>query len=215
MRFGALISTALLAFCGSAVFVEGARADGVPGRFDYWVLALSWSPQYCATAQKADKTQCGTQRSFGFVVHGLWPQYERGYPSQCGKATYVPEALIDRMLTIMPSKPLILHEWRKHGSCSGLDSSGYFGRIEQLYEGLTIPQRYHQLDKPLTQTPQQLEAAWLQANPRLTPQRVALQCSGPYLSELRLCYDRQFSPRDCSAEVRDRCGEQVVLRPQR
>jgi len=219
MRFGALVATALLAFCGSAVFVDEARAAGVPrgfdGRFDYWVLALSWSPQHCATTQKPDTTQCGAQRSYGFVVHGLWPQYERGFPSSCGKAAYVPEALIDSLLPIMPSKPLILHEWRKHGTCSGLDAQHYFGKLRQVFEKLRIPSVYRALDQPLLQAPQQIESEWMRSNPGLQADGIALQCSGRYFSELRICYDRQMDPRACGRDLDDRCGAQALFRPLR
>lgn len=215
MRFGALVATALLAFCGSAVFVDAARAEGKPGRFDYWVLALSWSPQHCATTPRADATQCGARRSYGFIVHGLWPQYERGFPSSCGKAAYVPEALIDGLLPIMPSKPLILHEWRKHGTCSGLDAPHYFGTLRRAFEKLSIPSAYRDLAQPLLQSPRQIESAWMRSNPALRADGIALQCSGRYFSELRICYDRQLVPRHCGPDLDDRCGAQALFRPLR
>lgn len=217
MRFGALVATALLAFCGSAVFVDEAHADGAPGRFDYWVLALSWSPQHCATIQRSDPTQCGTQRAFGFVVHGLWPQYERGFPSSCGKAAYVPESLIDSLLPIMPSKSLILHEWRKHGTCSGLDAQRYFGKLRQAFEKLSIPSTYRDLAQPLLQSPQQIESEWMRSNLKLKLQAdgIALQCSGRYFSELRICYDLDLNPRACGRDLDDRCGAQALFRPLR
>src|SRR5262249_40589503 len=57
--------------------------QNAPGQFDYYVLSLSWSPSFCETATgNARRQQCGT-RPFSFVVHGLWPQYERGFPESC------------------------------------------------------------------------------------------------------------------------------------
>ena len=62
--------------------LTGAAAKGpVPGQFDYYVLALSWSPSYCAgEAGQNDQQQCAPGRRFAFVVHGLWPQYNKGWP---------------------------------------------------------------------------------------------------------------------------------------
>ena len=62
------------------------RRQNEPGKFDYYVLALSWSPSYCQAAQerapnRAPDQQC-SGRPFSFVVHGLWPQYERGFPAR-------------------------------------------------------------------------------------------------------------------------------------
>src|SRR5262245_38762481 len=51
------------------------------GKFDYYVRSLSWSPQHCAEpAGKSDTMQCHSKRHFAFVLHGLWPQFEKGYP---------------------------------------------------------------------------------------------------------------------------------------
>src|SRR5499427_7603553 len=59
------------------------RWQSAPGQFDYYVLSLSWSPSFCETATgNARRQQCGA-RPFSFVVHGLWPQYEHGFPESC------------------------------------------------------------------------------------------------------------------------------------
>ena len=194
------------------------RADDGRARrdFDYWVLSLSWSPQFCATsARDQDGPQCAGPRPYGFVVHGLWPQYERGYPSDCGRAAYLPEDLVRRLLPIMPSKPLILHEWRQHGSCSRLDAADYAARIEQAWNGVHVPPRYESPRRAVSETPAQLEDAFIQSNPGLRGDGIALQCSGRYLAEVRLCLDRELAPRACGRDLRDRCGSNLVLRPLR
>jgi ribonuclease T2 len=196
--------------------VSAAKAEQHrSSRFDYWLLALSWSPQYCATTQQAASSQCGVKKSYGFVVHGLWPQYERGYPSYCGTPTKLKTGLIERLLPIMPSQGLIEHAWRKHGSCSGLDADDYFGHLEQGYSRLRVPEKYRSISEPLSQSAQELERRWISANPALNEKAIALQCSGRYLSEVRICFDLQFEPRNCGDLVRDRCPAQIVLRPQR
>ena len=110
-------------------------AADAPGRFDYYVLSLSWSPQYCAQA-RGHEPQCA--RPYAFVVHGLWPQYERGYPSDCRTHARVAEATIDRMLPIMPSRSLVIHEWRAHGSCSGSSPHAYFADVERAYNSIRV-----------------------------------------------------------------------------
>lgn len=82
---------------------------------------LDWFPSYCAAEgkQRHDR-QCETETPHGFVLHGLWPQYENGWPQDCmaRKRAWVPQAVIDEMRDIMPSKNLIIHEYRAHGTCA-------------------------------------------------------------------------------------------------
>ena len=118
-----------------------------PGVFDYYLLALSWSPTYCAdSGEQRRDPQCSPRsgRPYAFVLHGLWPQYERGWPQDCRSSDrgFVPRPVADRMLDIMPSKRLVFHEYRKHGTCSGLGVDGYFDLARQLYEKVKIPRRF-------------------------------------------------------------------------
>lgn len=191
---------------------SGAQADA-PGRFDYYLLALSWSPQHCAGKAAQADPQC--RRPLGFVVHGLWPQNERGWPQYCGQAGWLPEPLIERMLPIMPSRKLILHQWKKHGVCSGLEAPAYFATVERAYRAIRIPARYHAPGDYLRVSPAMLEADFRTANPALRPDGIALECSGNYLREVRICLDRTLQPRRCGVDLVDRCGAQTTLRPSR
>jgi len=60
------------------------RARTSRGNSNFYVLSLSWSPSFCEQAgdRKSAQQQCG-ERPFSFVVHGLWPQYEKGFPEFC------------------------------------------------------------------------------------------------------------------------------------
>ncbi|WP_438802769.1 ribonuclease T2 family protein, partial [Klebsiella michiganensis] len=83
----------------------------------------SWSPSYCAAeGSNANRQQCSTGRPYGFVVHGLWPQYEQGYPQDCttDEPRDVPFSQARQISDIMPSAGLVTYEWRKHGTCTGL-----------------------------------------------------------------------------------------------
>lgn len=206
IRSGRWLAAVLLGLAGCA-------AADAPGRFDYYVLALSWSPQYCASDNARGDPQCS--RPYGFVVHGLWPQHERGWPKDCGRGEWLPEALIERMLPIMPSRKLVLHEWRKHGVCSGLGAEGYFAATERAYRSIRIPERYRSPRDWLRLAPVQIEADFRAANPALRPEGLALECSGNYFRELRICLDKSLQPRACGADLRDRCGAQTTLRPSR
>ncbi|MGK7932191.1 MAG: lamin tail domain-containing protein [Microcystaceae cyanobacterium] len=204
-----LIGLLLLLWLGTPI--DPATADGTPGEFDYYVLSLSWSPEYCDTAPSSDP-QCKA-RKYGFVAHGLWPQYEKGYPSYCSASSKVPDEIMEQMLPIMPSKRLIQHEWDKHGTCSGLNKQGYFDLTQKLYQQLTIPKIYRDLDKYMTTSVEELEDNLIEDNGLLTGERMGVICKKRYLKELRICYTKDLNPRPCSSDVRDKCGSKVVLRP--
>ncbi|MFP5307082.1 MAG: ribonuclease T2 family protein [Gammaproteobacteria bacterium] len=197
--------TVLLGGCG----LWSTSSDSAPGDFDYWILALSWSPQYCKS-EPADE-QCGEPH--GFVVHGLWPQHERGYPDYCGERERVPKELVDRMLTTMPSVDLIQRQWRKHGTCSGLEMKEYFLQVERARRSVVVPEAYDEPEERFETTPEAVEDAFIALNPKLVRTGIALQCRGRWLSEVRICLDREFQPRRCGADVDDRCRDEIHVRP--
>ena len=150
----AAVVLAVLLTLGPAHARETPRA----GVFDSFVLSLSWSPTYCETSEgEDDRQQCAPGKRFAFVVHGLWPQYTRGWPEYCaGREQWVPDPIIDGMLDVMPSKSLIIHEWKKHGSCSGVSVADYFRATRLLFERVRIPARYLSPGAPVVTTPDQL-----------------------------------------------------------
>lgn len=211
----------LLAALFLALAAGPARAEG-RADYDYLVLALSWSPTFCASgAARGDASQCGPGRRYGFVVHGLWPQFEQGWPEYCATdEPYVPEAMIAGMLDIMPSKWLVIHEWRKHGACSGLGQRGYFAALRTLFSKLRIPARYLAPQAPVATTPEGLREDFLKTNPWLSADTISLQCGNrrdaARLSELRLCFARDLSPRPCGANERRQCrAAELILPPAR
>ena len=117
-----------------------------PGRFDFYVLALSWSPSFCQDSEERGRNggeQCSTARPYSFVVHGLWPQYERGFPQNCEQpAPRLNRELMTSMLDLMPAPRLVFHEWDTHGTCSGLDQQAYFDRVRKARETVKIPEAY-------------------------------------------------------------------------
>ncbi len=162
--------------------------------------------------------QCSGVRPYAFVLHGLWPQYERkGWPEFCriGSRPWVPEDTIDRMMDIMPSRRLVIHEYMKHGVCSGLDPRGYFDAARQAYRNIRIPDRFQDLSQPLTISPEDVRKAFLEANRQLPPDSVQVACSRRLLREVRICLTKDMAPRACSQSEQNRplCGESTVTMP--
>ena len=175
------------------------------GKFDYYVMSLSWSPSYCAGARDpGNDPQCSARggRPYSFVLHGVWPQFEKGWPQDCQSPDrgFVPRQVANRMLDIMPSDKLVFHEYRKHGTCSGLGIDGYFDMARSLYNKVKIPARYAAVTDPRTfvSTPELL-ADFLAANPGMKADGIAVQCGGPgpRLQEIRICFDKGGNFRSC------------------
>jgi ribonuclease T2 len=180
------------------------KRANVPGQFDYYLLVLSWSPSYCVTADfDRDEAQCAPSdgRRHGFVLHGLWPQYEQGYPERCRTRwrPFVPEMVIASLRDIMPSKGLVIHEYRTHGTCSGLQPGSYFALARAFYNQITIPDRYRNPFEAQYITPGDLMRDFLRANPALKPDMIEITCTaeGNRLSEVRICMTKDGRPRRC------------------
>ncbi|MEH3093053.1 MAG: ribonuclease [Agrobacterium cavarae] len=176
--------------------------------FDFYVLSLSWSPAFCASdAGRNSRQQCGSDRKFGFVVHGLWPQNDQGYPEFCGadKNERVPDNLGRSMFDIMPSMGLIGHQWRKHGSCSGLTQKQYFDKTRDAYDRIKIPADLSVGDQSKKLSADAIEAAFVDANPGMTKSGIAISCEGPRLEEVRICLSKTLSFRDCPEVDRQGC----------
>lgn len=187
-----------------------AYADGQPGKFDYYLLTLSWSPEYCAKA-KSDTLQCGEGKHYGFVVHGLWPQYNKGYPDSCSTTPAVPETVVQQVLPIMPSPGLIQHEWEKHGTCSGKTVDEYFGLIENTFQAIKIPAALTSPKQAVKTSAAAIRKQFIDSNPNA---QLAVACKGAYLQEVRLCFDKSMQPTACSSDVRDSCStSSVTVRP--
>lgn len=190
------------------------------GKFDFYVMSLSWSPGFCATAAgQNDPLQCGPERHFAFVLHGLWPQYQQGgWPQNCSTEA-ADESLVNSMLTIMPSPKLVSHEWEKHGTCSGLSPKDYFEEAAEAFDSVKIPSQYKAPQQQITVSPDQLQHDFVAANPKFGDQGFVVLCSsnGRFLQEVRACLTQELDGRPCNGEVlRDACkSNQIIMRPVR
>ena len=247
--FTVLFAAALVLFAGAqrGAMAQGDRG-GTPGDFDYYVLALSWSPTFCSGQGRGDGggrgydgaygedrgygggysgggnegrgyggrrgyggqdsgEQCSGIRPYAFVLHGLWPQYERsGWPEMCqtGSRPWVPGETIDRMLDIMPSRHLVIQEYKKHGVCSGLDPQNYFEAARRAYGSVHIPSQFQHPAEALKMTPEDAQKAFAEANAQLSADSIQIVCSRDMLREVRICLTKDLAPRPCSRSEQSR-----------
>jgi ribonuclease T2 len=216
-RFLALLVFVFLCAAGSASARHRSHADaGTPGDFAYYLLSLSWSPAFCLSSPGA--AECNGPRRYGFIVHGLWPQYEKGWPEHCDVHVSVPDDVVQSIADLMPARGLVYHEWSAHGTCSGLEPAAFFALVRRARTGISIPQELSSPTQAVEQPPATIVSAFLRANPRLPAQSVVVTCTGqgsPRLREVHVCLDRDLAPRACSADaLRGACrAGQVIIPP--
>ncbi len=208
-----LVIALLACLAGSAA----PAADGSlhrAGAFDYYILALGWQPTWCAT-KGAGETQCGTPR--GWTLHGLWPQHEEGWPSDCPAVTRNPSrAETAAMTDIMGSAGLAWYQWKKHGRCSGLDPTDYFAAARRAFGAAAKPAALAALDAPALLPASVVEAAFLRANPDWSVDTVTVTCRDGRIAEVRICLDKALRPRACAPDaVRDCTLQRALLDPVR
>ena len=176
--------------------------------FDFYVLALSWSPSWCEANDPAGRSyQCDPERDHRFVVHGLWPQFERGYPEYCDKSERdVPPRFEDALLPIMPSRSLIQRQWDKHGSCAGLRQAEYFATLAHAWKGVRIPDALARLSRERRLPPDEIEGTFASANPGLDGDEMAVVCRRGDLVEVRICLTKDLRYRSCPEVDRRGCS---------
>jgi len=212
----ATLSCLLMVSAGSARSHKKRQNGGAA--FAYYLLSLSYAPDFCAqpTGDK-DPRECGAGRHVGFVVHGLWPQGESGRgPQRCGPASPVSQDIIRVMLNYIPTESLIQHEWANHGTCSGLSAADYFAAIRKARDAVTIPNDLKQPAQRLQLSPAEIEARLAAANFGFPKEAFRVSCYGNReLQEVRICFNKDLSPRACSASAGECAAGSVAMRPVR
>lgn len=186
------------------------------GEFDYYVLSLSWSPNWCAlTGYARNSEQCGADREFGWVLHGLWPQYHRGYPSFCRTAERPPtRGITAEMADVMGTAGLAWYQWRKHGVCSGLSAEDYFALSRRAYEQVNQPAIFRKIENTIRLPASVVEEAFLEANPGWERDMLTITCTEGHIQEARLCLSRELEPVPCGQDVvRDCRMKDAVFEP--
>jgi len=201
----ATAATAAIAICTAAL------AGDVPGDFDFYVLSLSWSPSYCENAARPDPTQCDAGGK-GFVVHGLWPQFENGYPEYCVETTRLPRSILAGIADLM-SPGLAQYEWEKHGVCAGLRPEMYFELVRRAYQAVDIPDEYEPLREDTEAGPIELEQDFIVANPGLSGRGIAVSCNRAGAVEVRICLTKRLDFRRCAEVDADACRQRTITLP--
>ncbi len=181
--------------------------SGTSGTFDFYLLNLSWSPEFCAT--HPEKPECA--QHLGFVLHGLWPQNNDGsYPERCSDAPGPadPSAFRD----LYPDADLLRHEWQTHGTCSGLAPDAFFQLARQAVHSVSIPAQLARLDHQASMPPAAILDLFSTANPRLPSTSLALSCGNNYLTAVEICLARDLKPVACQ-QVRSCRANSVRIPP--
>ena len=186
-----------------SLIASPGMAQDQAGVFDYYVLSLSWSANWCALEGDArNSPQCDASEDFGWILHGLWPQYERGYPADCPTTRRAPSRSdTDEMADVMGTSGLAWHQWRKHGVCTGLSSDAYYALSREAYAKVTRPAVFRQLDRDITLPASVVEEAFLAANEDLSADQITITCKSGYIQEARICMTRDLTFRTCGDDV--------------
>lgn len=200
---------AAMLMLAAPAWAEGERA----GDFDYYVLALSWTPTWCALeGDGRGSSQCDPGQGFGFTLHGLWPQYEEGWPSYCRSPhREATRGETRAMADIMGTSGLAWHQWKKHGRCSGLEAADYFALSRLAYERVNRPEVLRRLDREVTLPATVIEDAFLEANDGLEADQITVTCKAGRVQEVRMCLTRDLEPRRCGRDVIRDCTQSDAL----
>lgn len=209
-----VIVLALPALLTALLMAPLARAEGErAGDFDYYVMALSWSANWCAqTGDARDDPQCDAGRGIDFVLHGLWPQYGEGWPSFCRTVERdPPRSLTAAQADLFGGAGAAFYQWKKHGRCAGLSAGAYFRTAREAFESVTVPEVFTRLRQDIRLPAEVVEEAFLEANPALSPEGVVVTCRDGMVQEVRICLTKDLDLRACNADVGRVCRGPVAM----
>ena len=189
-------------------------SDATAGDFDYFLLTLSWAPEFCASNPNGrSSAECDPKKHMGLVVHGLWPQYDNGkWPQDCASTPPVSSKTVNHMMPIMPGKQLIQHEWAKHGTCSGLSVQDYFGEIEKLYNGLQVPDDFQKPASSAETAPADIEQKFAKAN-NAPKGAFRISCPQNEFSAVEICLSKEFKYQACPTTLKECRANKIEVRP--
>lgn len=160
--------------------------------FDYYLLNLSWSPEFCYSHPNA--AECAQHRAF--TLHGLWPQNNTGpYIENCSNASGPQDA--SAYSDLYPDAGLLRHEWKTHGTCSGLAPDAFFHLARQAVQSVAIPTELTALDHQTSMPPAQILDLFARANPSFPRESLALSCGNNFLTAVEVCMSKALQPIAC------------------
>ena len=187
-----------------------------PGNFDFYLLTLSWSPGFCDSGGSAKSPdQCSIGSGLAFVVHGLWPQFDQGYPSDCNPSAPQPSSMALQLTHgIFPNEGLARYEWRKHGTCTGLSPQAYFSDVKRARDEVFIPEVLKAPRQQLTMAPMEITRAFIAVNPGLRADNIAVGCLHGELQDVKICLSKDLRAfANCNEVTRGTCRAQSVNIP--
>ncbi len=201
MKLLAAVLLAALLFCSPFAH---AQNQGEPGRFDFYLLNLSWAPEFCSI--QGTSSECSAPH--GFIVHGLWPQNDDGtYPVDCEPDRPGP-AHPERNLDITPDMKLLAHEWTKHGTCTTLKPDDFFSLEHKAFAGLKVPTLFVSLDHEVLLKPAEITELFQKSNPDYPAGSIVVSCGHNRLTAIEACLSKDgLHPiacqglRECHAQV--------------
>jgi ribonuclease T2 len=213
-QLSALLLLALACSLTGISLAKSKKKSPNPATFDYYLLTLSWAPEFCASNPSARTSdECNPNKHMGLVVHGLWPQYDNGqWPQDCASTPPVSSATVNHMMPIMPGSSLIQHEWAKHGTCSGLSMDQYFTAIEKFYNGLKVPDDFKSPSSSATTGPSDIEQKFATAN-QAPAEAFRVSCPQNAFSAVEICLTKDFQYLACPSTVRECHGSQINVPP--
>ncbi len=205
LRWALLAAAAILLLFTTAPEGRAQELSKVePGHFDYYLLNLSWSPEFCSLHDT--NPQCATRP--GFIVHGLWPENNDGtWPAFCAErpGPAHPEANLD----ITPDAALLAHEWAKHGTCTTLSPERFFALEHQAFHSIALPRLFVDLDHEVLLKPEAIVQLFAEANPSFPPNSFVVSCGNNRLTAIEACLSKDSLKPIACGEVHA-CHAQVV-----
>lgn len=183
-----------------------------PASFNYYLLSMTWSPTFCLN-HKLDHEECGGKYP-GFVLHGLWPLITAtNWPMNCSTAQQLTPEAVAFGDKIYPNKSLVIHEWEKHGTCSGMDALNYFETAEKALLSVKVPQILQDPKTSLTMSYANIIQSFTSVNPVLSPDKIVLECSHSRLTEVRVCLGKDLTSMSCNGEFKTQCPSNNIVIP--
>jgi ribonuclease T2 len=193
--FARRFAAGALALAGLPLAAAGQSAPPVAtAPFDFYVMTLSWSPGFCDLGgEERSPQQCATGAGAGFVVHGLWPDNRMSAdPEDCGLNPDPSAEELERARGLYPTEDLALHEYHKHGSCTGLSAADYFAAVRFVRDQFNTPATLKSPHERQRFSPREIERAFIAANANLRADNMAVTCSHGELVDVRFCLSKDL-----------------------
>jgi ribonuclease T2 len=170
-----------------------------------YILAISWSPEYCRKRGKDAKNliQCnGKIGDFGFILHGLWPEAKGpDYPQYCRSVGVLSRKVVANNICMTPDVQLLQHEWAKHGTCMARKPETYFETARLMFGAIEFPDmdrlsRQYRSGNPVNAAG--MANAFAEINEGLPANSIKVKTNDRgWLEEIRVCLGKDFRPQRC------------------